>query len=507
MKLIKKFNKNSNKFGFFILNKRNFSEFTKNLNNSIKERKKNNIEPSILNFEETQLLINEMKNPNIEEKNFLLNQFKNRILPGVDPSSKLKANFLFDIANNNTLCPLIDREESVKLLGTMQGGYNISALINLLSSDLQENAYNSLKNNILIFDYIYDIEKLYKKNNYYAKKLLESWRDMEWFYSKNKLPEKITLNCFKVNGEINTDDLSPAQDAWSRPDIPLHAISMLKNPREGIDPDIPFEKGPIETINWLKERKFPIAFVGDVIGTGSSRKSATNSILWHFGEDIPYVPNKKRGGFCFGNKIAPIFFNTMEDSGALPIEMPVENIKMNQIIDLYPYEGICRDHNTKTKICEWKLKSPKLLDSVRAGGRINLIIGKSLADKSYNILNNNSNKIYFNKVTNLPLLGGTESHHNPIKLNNIKKNKNNYTLAQKIIGKACGVEGILPNQYCEPIITSVGSQDTTGPMTRDELKDLACLGFTSDLVMQSFCHTAAYPKPIDIVTHVHYRNL
>ena len=484
----------------FLIKKKNYSTFINNLNESINKRKDKNIEPLILNYKETEELISELKNPFNGEENFLLYQFKNRILPGVDDTSKLKANFLYDIASRKTYSPIIDKYDSVNILGTMYGGYNVSALIKLLSSELELEAAESLKNNILIFDYVYEIEELYKKGNKSAEYLLNSWSEMEWFYNRDPVPKKITLNTFKVNGEINTDDLSPAQDAWSRPDIPLHSLSMLKSPRDGIEPDVPYEIGPLKTINWLKNINLPIAFVGDVVGTGSSRKSATNSILWHFGDDIPYVPNKRIGGFCFGNKIAPIFFNTMEDSGALPIEMPVENIKMNQKIDIYPYEGITKDNDTNSLICEWKLKSTKILDSVRAGGRINLIIGKSLSEKSKLILRKDKKSFYLNNNKNnkneLPLLGASESHNIPI-----YNKKNKYTLAQKIIGRACGKEGILPNTYCEPIITTVGSQDTTGPMTRDELKDLACLGFSADLVMQSFCHTAAYPKKVDLITH------
>ena len=369
----------------------------------------------------------------------------------------------------------------------MQGGYSIEALINILKNDnntiLSETVCKELKNNILLFDYFYNIEELYKNGNIHAQDILESWANGEWFTNKEKLNEKITLSCFKVSGEINTDDLSPAPDAWSRPDIPLHSLCMLKNPREGIEPNIPNEIGPINTIELLKQKNHPIAFIGDVVGTGSSRKSATNSILWHFGKEIPYVPNKKYGGYCFGGKIAPIFFNTMEDSGALAIEMPVENIKMGQIIDIYPYEGITRVHETNEIICEWKLKSKTILDSVQAGGRINLIIGKSLTNKAQQVLNKYNDDIFIhheskkikeskkNKIeyfiqNKQPILGATESHAKPIKR---IYNSESYTLAQKIVGKACNVAGILPGTYCEPIITSVGSQDTTGPMTRDEL--------------------------------------
>ena len=483
-------------------NLRFYSKFTDNLKKSINSRLKQMISPKILNYEEVNNLIKELKSPDDGDEEFLLHQFNNKILPGVDETSKLKANFLFDIVNKKQYSPLIDQYDAINILGTMKGGYNIEALVNLLDTDFGLHSAENLKNNILIFDYYYSIEEKYKKGNSFAKTLIESWANAEWFTKNNKLEKKITLTCFKVDGEINTDDLSPAQDAWSRPDIPLHAESMLKVPRDGIQPDIPYEKGPIETINWLKQRKFPVAFVGDIVGTGSSRKSATNSILWHFGDKIPYVPNKKTGGFCIGGKIAPIFHDTMEDSGALPIEMNVEDIKMGQTIDIYPYDGICKDYNTNNLISKFEYKSPTILDSVRAGGRINLIIGKSLTRKAQTTLNK-FNTSYFipNSANSTNSANSANSTNSANSANSPNSAKNGYTLAQKIVGKACGVEGINPHTYCEPIITSVGSQDTTGPMTRDELKDLACLGFSADLVMQSFCHTAAYPKPIDIATH------
>ena len=512
--------KNINKNSIFLNNIRNISNFKQNLDLSIVKRNKLNIEPEILNFNEVQELINELKSPQQDEENFLLNQFKYRILPGVDDTSKLKANFLLDIVEERSFSPLIDKVNAINILGTMQGGYSIEALIKLLTTNNAIYAVKELKKSILLFDYFHNIEDLYKKGNVFAKDILESWANAEWFINKENVPEKITLTCFKVNGEINTDDLSPAPDAWSRPDIPLHAQTMLKNPRPGIEPDIINEIGPITTINWLKQKKYPIAFVGDVVGTGSSRKSATNSILWHFGKPIPFVPNKKYGGFCIGKKIAPIFFNTMEDSGALAIEMDVENLKMGQLIDIYPYKGITKDHDTNEIICKWQLKSPVLLDSVRAGGRINLIIGKSLTTKARKSLNMENENIFIKNINNentkkrevttyyIDNSKASKSNSNddnkPIKktyLVDDYKFNNGYTLAQKMVGKACGVKGIRPGSYCEPIITSVGSQDTTGPMTRDELKDLACLGFSADLVMQSFCHTAAYPKPIDLATH------
>ena len=482
---------------YFLKNIRNYSDFKTDVNKMISKRREMGIAPEILNVDQVNQLCKELANPinslhvtNVHtnfisgaDSQFLLDQFSNRILPGVDETSKIKADFLYNICTDKIYSPLINKQHAIKLLGTMIGGYNIEVLIRLLKDDnLSCDISHQLSNQILIFDYYYDIEELYKSGNKHAKTVIESWANGEWFTSRDKVPEKITLTAFKVTGEINTDDLSPAQDAWSRPDIPLHALSMLKNPRVGIIPDDPYNIGPINKINLLKQMDHEIAFVGDVVGTGSSRKSATNSILWYFGKDIPYVPNKKYGGVCIGSKIAPIFFNTMEDSGALPIEMPVENINMGDVIDIYPYQGVTKVHNTEQILCEWKLKNESILDSVRAGGRINLIIGKGLTRKARETLKLEEPSFFIK--------------------NNLKSASNKgYTLAQKMVGKACGVDGVLPGSYCEPLVTSVGSQDTTGPMTRDELKDLACLGFSADLVMQSFCHTAAYPKPIDIITH------
>jgi aconitate hydratase 2/2-methylisocitrate dehydratase len=469
-----------------ILNpsKRAYSTFKRQIDEQIIKRNKVAIPPEILTYEQVELLCKELIQPEEEEKDFLLDQITNRIVPGVDKTSRLKANFLYDICLDKLHSPLIDKDRAIKLLGSMQGGYSIEALLKLLDNNkLSQLASAELKNNILIFDYFYEIEKLHHQGNSNASDVLKSWANAEWFLNKKPIDEKLTITAFKVNGEINTDDLSPAQDAWSRPDIPLHAISMLKNPRNGIEPDEPFQIGPMKKIQELKSKGHPIAFVGDVVGTGSSRKSATNSILWHFGNDIPFVPNKRNGGICIGNKIAPIFFNTMEDSGALPIEMSVDKINMGDVIDIYPYEGITKRNDTQEVLCNWSLKSNIILDSVRANGRINLIIGKSLTNKAQESLKSFNHTIFIkNEEKELP-------------------KKIGFTLAQKIIGRACGKKGVLPNTYCEPVITSVGSQDTTGPMTRDELKDLACLGFSADLVMQSFCHTAAYPKPVDVITH------
>lgn len=466
----------------FLNNSRYFSTLRINLENSYKDRKKLQIAPEILNLEQTTELCEILKTTNKDNK-YYVDLFKNRICPGVDETSKIKASFLNNICNHKIESPYISKSDAIEILGTMQGGYNIEPLIyQLTDNEYGDKAANQLKNLTLIFDYYYDIEKLYLNGNSNAEKVIKSWADAEWFLSKPTVEEKISLCVFKVPGETNTDDLSPAVDAWSRPDIPLHALAMLKNERDGILPDKPGEIGPISVIENLKKNGLPIAYVGDVVGTGSSRKSATNSILWHFGNSIPYIPNKNTGGYCIGGKIAPIFFNTMEDSGALPIEMPVDNLHMGDLIDIYPYKGITTLHNSDEIISTWSLKSDVLLDSVRAGGRINLIIGKGLTEKARETLKMKPS-VFFKQNKD------------------IKNDKIGYTLAQKMVGKACGKDGILPGNYCEPKVTSVGSQDTTGPMTRDELKDLACLGFSSDLVMQSFCHTAAYPKPIDIITH------
>ena len=466
---------------------RQFSTFKSSVLENVKTRNSQNIKPNILDIEQvTELcdLLSQKKDD--DNKDFYMDMFTNRISPGVDDTSKIKASFLNNICQEKIESPYIDKLEAIKILGTMQGGYNIEPLIEMLKNrDYGYHAAKALSRITLIFDYYYDIDKMSCSGNPFAQMVMESWAKAEWFFSNPNVPEKISLSVFKVPGETNTDDLSPAVDAWSRPDIPLHALSMLKNPRDGIIPDILGEIGPIKTIEKLKKNGLPIAYVGDVVGTGSSRKSATNSILWHFGNEIPNVPNKNTGGYCIGGKIAPIFFNTMEDSGALPIEMDVEKLNMGDMIDIYPYEGVTKEFNTNNTICNWNLKSKVILDSVRAGGRINLIIGKGLTEKA-----RNSYSVGLGKSTNF-------FRENPIS----KKENPKYTLAQKMVGKACGVEGILPNNYCEPKVTSVGSQDTTGPMTRDELKDLACLGFSSDLVMQSFCHTAAYPKPIDVITH------
>tara|TARA_B100000035_G_C21034874_1_gene570370 strand:- start:1505 stop:4117 length:2613 start_codon:yes stop_codon:yes gene_type:complete len=468
------------------LNKRFFSLFGENILKDYNKRIFKNIPPQPLNLVQVNKLCHLLQYPNNEDHLFLYNQFQHRIVPGVDDTSLIKAQFLHDIVVDKIYSPIISKNKGVELLGTMQGGYNVSSLVNLLDNEeVANNASFELSKMILIFDSYNDVQNKAIKGNKYATELIKQWAEASWFTCKPKVPTQIDLSVFKVSGEINTDDLSPAQDAWSRPDIPLHSLSMLKVPRDGIIPDIPFEQGPMKQIDEIKKKGFDIAFVGDIVGTGSSRKSATNSLLWHFGKDMDYVPNKKTGSVCIGGKIAPIFYNTMEDSGALPIEMDVDKLNMGDVISIYPYAGETISTNSGLLLNNFKLKSDNLLESVRAGGRINLIIGKSLTKKAQQYLKKDI--IIFK--------------NNPIAS---QKTNQGYTLAQKIVGKACGLPqgiGVLPGSYCEPTVTSVGSQDTTGPMTRDELKDLACLGFSSDLVMQSFCHTAAYPKPVDLVTH------
>ncbi len=437
------------------------------------ERAEQNIPPLPLDAEQTAALVDLLKQDN-DESEFLLDLLKERVPAGVDQSAYVKAGFLADITTDKAQSPYIDKVAAVKILGTMLGGYNIQPLIACLSMDgLGDEAAIALSRTLLIFDAFNEVFEL-SKTNPHAKKVIDSWAEGEWFTNKPQIPEQIKLTVYKVTGEINTDDLSPATDAWSRPDIPLHALAMFKMPREGLD-------RPLETIDELKAKGNPLAFVGDVVGTGSSRKSATNSVLWHMGDDIPAIPNKKEGGFCFGGKIAPIFFNTLEDSGAFPIECDVSNLSMGQEIILEPFAGKITDANTGEVVTTFKLKTDVLLDEVRANGRIPLIIGRQLTDKTREALDLEPTKVF----------------KRPDDADDSDKG---YTLAQKMVGKACGVAGVRPGTYCEPRMTTVGSQDTTGPMTRDELKELACLGFSADLVMQSFCHTAAYPKPVDIET-------
>lgn len=449
----------------------------------VAERAKQGVVPQPLNAEQTAQLVELLKHPIAGEENFLVNLLENRIPAGVDEAAYVKASFLAAIAKGETSSPLVSAEYAVKLLGTMQGGYNIEPLIQALDNPaLAPIAAEALSFTLLMFDNFHDVAEKAKAGNPYAEQVMQSWANAEWFLSRPKLAEKITLTVFKVSGETNTDDLSPAQDAWSRPDIPLHALAMLKNVRDGIEPDDAGVIGPMKQIERLKEKGFPLVYVGDVVGTGSSRKSATNSVLWLMGDDIPYIPNKRGGGVVLGGKIAPIFFNTMEDAGSLPIEVDVSKLNMGDVIDLYPYEGKICDHTSGAVLAEFCLKTDVLLDEVRAGGRIPLIIGRGLTHKARMALGLPESDVF-------------------VKPQSAVSNSKGYTLAQKMVGRACGVEGIRAGQYCEPRMTSVGSQDTTGPMTRDELKDLACLGFSADLVMQSFCHTAAYPKPIDVNTH------
>jgi aconitate hydratase 2/2-methylisocitrate dehydratase len=439
----------------------------------VDERAAQNIPPLPLDADQTAQLADLLKSEH-EESELLLHLLKERVPAGVDQSAYVKAAFLADITTGETSSPYITKSDAVHILGTMLGGYNIQPLIECLKIDeLGNEAAEALGKTLLIFDAFNEIFEL-SKTNEYAKKVVDAWADGKWFTEKAKLPEQIKLTVYKVPGEINTDDLSPATDAWSRPDIPLHALAMFKMPREGLD-------RPLETIEELKEKGNPLVFVGDVVGTGSSRKSATNSVLWHMGDEIPFIPNKKEGGFCFGGKIAPIFFNTLEDSGAFPIELDVSKMEMGQEIILEPYNGKVLDASSNEVISTFELKTDVLLDEVRANGRIPLIIGRQLTDKTREALD----------------LEPTDIFTRPDAADASDKG---YTLAQKMVGKACGVEGIRPGTYCEPRMTTVGSQDTTGPMTRDELKELACLGFSADLVMQSFCHTAAYPKPVDIET-------
>ncbi|MGV6988738.1 bifunctional aconitate hydratase 2/2-methylisocitrate dehydratase [Testudinibacter sp. P80/BLE/0925] len=459
------------------------SDFLTTYRAHVAERAQQGVVAKPLDAEQTAQLVELLKKPLPGEDDFLLELFENRVPAGVDEAAYVKASFLSALVSGDVSSPLISAERAVELLGTMQGGYNIEPLLKALDNEkLAPIAATALSFTLLMFDNFHDVVEKAKGGNAYAQQVLQSWAEAEWYLSRPKLAEKITVTVFKVSGETNTDDLSPAQDAWSRPDIPLHALSMLKNEREGIRPDQAGTIGPIKQINELKQKGFPLAYVGDVVGTGSSRKSATNSVLWFMGDDIPFVPNKRAGGVVLGGKIAPIFFNTLEDAGALPIEVDVNNLNMGDVIDIYPYQGkICR-HDNGELIAEFRLKTNVLLDEVRAGGRIPLIIGRGLTHKARCELGLPENEVFAKpKAT--------------------EQSSKGFTLAQKMVGRACGVDGIRPGQYCEPRMTSVGSQDTTGPMTRDELKDLACLGFSTDLVMQSFCHTAAYPKPVDVTTH------
>jgi len=441
----------------------------------VAERAEQGIVPKPLSAEQVAELIELLKNPPAGEEDFILDLISNRVPPGVDEAAYVKAGFLTAVAKGEASSPLIDRLQAVKLLGTMVGGYNISTLVELLDdSELGEAAADELCHTLLMFDAFHDVDTKAKDGNSKAQRVMQSWADAEWFTSRDELPEVLTVSVFKVPGETNTDDLSPAQDAWSRPDIPLHAKAMYKNPRDGVT-------NAEQQIAELEEKGFPVALVGDVMGTGSSRKSATNSVLWYIGDDIPHIPNKRAGGICIAGKIAPIFFNTMEDAGALPFECDVEEFNTGDIIDIRVYDGRVTRHGSDEVLSEFSLKTDVLLDEVRAGGRIPLIIGRGLTQRARESLGLPTSEIFRTPVSG-------------------QQSDKGFTLAQKMVGRACGVEGVRPGSYCEPKMTTVGSQDTTGPMTRDELKDLACLGFSADLVMQSFCHTAAYPKPVDIET-------
>ncbi len=454
----------------------------------VAERAALGIPPLPLNAQQTADLVELLKNPPKGEEDFLVELITYRVPAGVDDAARVKAGFLAAVAKGEIKCALISRVRATELLGTMLGGYNVKPLIDLLSdAECGAAAAEGLKKTLLVFDYFHDVKELADKGNANAKGVMQSWADAEWFTSRPEVPASQKLTVLKVTGETNTDDLSPAPDAWSRPDIPLHALAMLKNPRPGINADEPGSRGPIKQLEELAKKGNQIAYVGDVVGTGSSRKSATNSVLWFTGEDIPYVPNKRFGGVCLGSKIAPIFFNTMEDAGALPIEIDAGQMDMGDEIELKVDQATAKVTALKggKVIAESQLKTPVILDEVRAGGRIPLIIGRGLTAKAREALGLPASTLF--RLPQNPADSGK-----------------GFSLAQKMVGRACGLpegKGIRPGTYCEPKMTTVGSQDTTGPMTRDELKDLACLGFSADMVMQSFCHTAAYPKPVDVKMH------
>ncbi|HEY8048575.1 MAG TPA: bifunctional aconitate hydratase 2/2-methylisocitrate dehydratase [Ramlibacter sp.] len=449
----------------------------------VAERAALGIPPLPLTARQTADLVELLKNPPAGQADFLLDLITHRVPAGVDDAAKVKAGYLAAVAKGTEKCPVMTRDMATQLLGTMLGGYNIGPLVDLLGDkDVGAAAAEGLKKTLLMFDQFHDVKEKADQGNANAKAVIRSWADAEWFTSRPEVPKSLKVTVFKVTGETNTDDLSPAPDAWSRPDIPLHALAMLKNPRPGIVPDEEGKRGPVKLIDQLKAKGNVVAYVGDVVGTGSSRKSATNSVLWWTGDDIPFVPNKRFGGVCLGSKIAPIFYNTMEDAGALPIELDVAKMETGDVIELRPYEGKALKNGEV--VAEFKVKSEVLFDEVRAGGRIPLIIGRGLTAKARESLGLAPSTLF--RLPQAP-----------------KDTGKGFTLAQKMVGRACGMaegRGIRPGTYCEPRQASVGSQDTTGPMTRDELKDLACLGFSADLVMQSFCHTAAYPKPVDVKT-------
>ncbi|HMV94392.1 MAG TPA: bifunctional aconitate hydratase 2/2-methylisocitrate dehydratase, partial [Thauera aminoaromatica] len=454
----------------------------------VAERAALGIPPLPLSKQQATELVELLKNPPAGEEAFLVELLTYRVPAGVDDAAKVKAEFLARVAKGEEACALVSRAKATELLGTMLGGFNIKPMIDLLAdAEVGAVAAEGLKKTLLMFDYFHDVKELAEKGNANAKAVMQSWADAEWFTSRPEVPASQKLTVFKVTGETNTDDLSPAPDAWSRPDIPLHALAMLKNPRPGITPEEAGVRGPVKFLEELRAKGNLVAYVGDVVGTGSSRKSATNSVLWFTGEDIPFVPNKRFGGVCLGSKIAPIFFNTMEDAGALPIEIDAGQMDMGDEIELKVdhASGKVTALKNGAVISESQLKTLVILDEVRAGGRIPLIIGRGLTTKAREALGLPPSTLF--RLPQAPADTGK-----------------GFSLAQKMVGRACGMpegQGIRPGTYCEPKMTTVGSQDTTGPMTRDELKDLACLGFSADLVMQSFCHTAAYPKLVDVKMH------
>jgi len=452
--------------------------------NHVVERAAIGIPPLPLNAEQTAALIELIKAPPAGEAEFLMELLTHRVPPGVDDAAKVKASFLAAVAHGDLTLALISKSKAAELLGTMVGGYNVKSLIDLLDdAEVAPTAAAALKKTLLMFDFFHDVAEKAKAGNAFAAEVMQSWANAEWFTARPEVDRKITVTVFKVSGETNTDDLSPAPDAWSRPDIPLHYLAMLKNARPGITPEEDGKRGPMKFIEELKSKGHLIAYVGDVVGTGSSRKSATNSVVWATGQDIPFVPNKRFGGVTLGGKIAPIYFNTQEDSGALPIEVDVASFNMGDVIDIYPYDG--KIEKDGSVAATFTLKSDVMFDEVRAGGRINLIIGRSLTAKAREFLGLPASTTFRLPSAQIVTKAG-------------------FTLAQKMVGRAVGLpegQGVRPGTYCEPRMTTVGSQDTTGPMTRDELKDLACLGFSADMVMQSFCHTAAYPKQVDVKTH------
>ncbi|MFL6681806.1 MAG: bifunctional aconitate hydratase 2/2-methylisocitrate dehydratase, partial [Burkholderiaceae bacterium] len=450
----------------------------------VAERAALGIPPLPLSAQQTADVIELLKAPPAGEEAFLLDLLTHRVPTGVDDAAKVKASFLSAVAHGDVQVSLVSRARATELLGTMVGGYNVKPLIDLLDhADVAREAANALKKTLLMYDAFHDVADKATAGNTFAAEVIDSWAKAEWFTSRPEVPARIAVTVFKVTGETNTDDLSPAPDAWSRPDIPLHYLAMLKNARPGITPEEDGKRGPMQFIEDLKKKGHLVAYVGDVVGTGSSRKSATNSVIWATGEDIPFVPNKRFGGVTLGGKIAPIFFNTQESSGSLAIEVDVSAMEMGDVVEVYPYEG--RITKNGADIATFKLKSDVILDSVRAGGSINLNIGRTLTAKAREFL-----KLPASTAFRLPAAPAASSK--------------GFSLAQKMVGRACGFpegQGVRPGTYCEPKMTTVGSQDTTGPMTRDELKDLACLGFSADMVMQSFCHTAAYPKPVDVKMH------